>query len=84
MNRCVTLSKINIIIGETKKITLTKSEPAIGLTITDNGTGYAFIKRIRVCMGYHFLNCNTSGRWCLIVVLITDFSVDLLLVSYLL
>lgn len=26
---------------------LTKSEDALGLTITDNGAGYAFIKRIK-------------------------------------
>ncbi len=33
--------------GQTKEITVTKSEPALGLTITDNGTGYPFVKRIR-------------------------------------
>lgn len=26
---------------------ITKTEEALGLTITDNGTGYAFIKRIK-------------------------------------
>lgn len=30
--------------GETKEVEVTKSEDALGLTITDNGTGYAFIK----------------------------------------
>lgn len=33
--------------GVTKTVSLTKSEPALGLTITDNGAGYAFIKRIK-------------------------------------
>ena len=33
--------------GETKNITLTKQETSLGLTITDNGAGNAFIKRIR-------------------------------------
>ena len=30
-----------------KEIEITKSEDALGLTITDNGAGYAFIKRIK-------------------------------------
>jgi len=30
--------------GETKEVELTKTEDALGLTITDNGAGYAFIK----------------------------------------
>ena len=33
--------------GQTKRITVNKTEPSIGLTITDNGAGYAFVKRIR-------------------------------------
>jgi hypothetical protein len=33
--------------GNTKKIHVKKTEPSLGLTITDNGTGYAFVKRIR-------------------------------------
>ena len=33
--------------GDTKSITLTKQESSLGLTITDNGAGNAFIKRIR-------------------------------------
>lgn len=33
--------------GTKKEVELTKSEDALGLTITDNGNGYAFIKRIR-------------------------------------
>jgi C-terminal processing protease CtpA/Prc len=32
--------------GQTKEIEIIKSEPALGLTITDNGAGYCFIKRI--------------------------------------
>ncbi|XP_019631374.1 PREDICTED: PDZ domain-containing protein GIPC1-like isoform X1 [Branchiostoma belcheri] len=49
--------------GQTKDIEVTKSAPALGLTITDNGAGYAFIKRIKedsimdnvktVCVGDH-------------------------------
>lgn len=30
-----------------KEVEITKSEDALGLTITDNGAGYAFIKRIK-------------------------------------
>jgi len=33
--------------GRPKEIELKKTEDALGLTITDNGAGYAFIKRIR-------------------------------------
>ncbi|CAH1102380.1 unnamed protein product [Psylliodes chrysocephalus] len=33
--------------GRPKEVELTKSEDALGLTITDNGAGYAFIKRIK-------------------------------------
>ena len=33
--------------GRTKEVTINKSEGALGLTITDNGAGYAFVKRIR-------------------------------------
>uniref|UniRef100_H2Y5A9 PDZ domain-containing protein n=1 Tax=Ciona savignyi TaxID=51511 RepID=H2Y5A9_CIOSA len=33
--------------GEKKVVTVEKSEAALGLTITDNGAGYAFVKRIR-------------------------------------
>lgn len=32
--------------GETKEVEVTKTEDALGLTITDNGAGYAFIKVI--------------------------------------
>lgn len=33
--------------GNCKKITISKDAAALGLTITDNGNGLAFIKRIR-------------------------------------
>ncbi|CAF0838363.1 unnamed protein product [Didymodactylos carnosus] len=33
--------------GQAKEIEIVKSESALGLTITDNGAGYAFIKRIK-------------------------------------
>ncbi|XP_046353454.1 PDZ domain-containing protein GIPC1-like [Haliotis rufescens] len=33
--------------GRPKEMDVTKSEDALGLTITDNGAGYAFIKRIK-------------------------------------
>lgn len=33
--------------GQPKECDITKSEDALGLTITDNGAGYAFIKRIK-------------------------------------
>jgi hypothetical protein len=33
--------------GQPKVVDITKNEDALGLTITDNGAGYAFIKRIK-------------------------------------
>ena len=33
--------------GQTKEISVKKTEVALGLTITDNGAGYPFVKRIR-------------------------------------
>jgi signal transduction histidine kinase len=33
--------------GRPKEIEIKKSEDALGLTITDNGAGFAFIKRIK-------------------------------------
>ena len=33
--------------GRAKEVEITKQEDALGLTITDNGAGYAFIKRIK-------------------------------------
>lgn len=36
-----------IVPGRAKEVELVKSEDALGLTITDNGGGYCFIKRIK-------------------------------------
>lgn len=33
--------------GRPKEIEIVKTEDALGLTITDNGAGYAFVKRIK-------------------------------------
>ncbi|KAJ8039700.1 PDZ domain-containing protein GIPC1 [Holothuria leucospilota] len=33
--------------GESRELSVMKSQPALGLTITDNGAGFAFIKRIK-------------------------------------
>ena len=33
--------------GESKEVTIVKSKPSLGLTITDNGAGHSFIKRVR-------------------------------------
>ncbi|CAF0762088.1 unnamed protein product [Didymodactylos carnosus] len=33
--------------GQAKEIDIVKSESALGLTITDNGAGYAFVKRVK-------------------------------------
>uniref|UniRef100_A0A8C4TNV4 GIPC PDZ domain containing family, member 3 n=1 Tax=Erpetoichthys calabaricus TaxID=27687 RepID=A0A8C4TNV4_ERPCA len=57
--------------GQTKEVEVTKSEDALGLTITDNGAGYAFIKRIKegsvidrlktVCVGDHIEAINDQS-----------------------
>ncbi|XP_007896904.2 PDZ domain-containing protein GIPC3 isoform X1 [Callorhinchus milii] len=57
--------------GQLKEVEVTKSEDALGLTITDNGTGYAFIKRIKegstidrikmVCVGDHIEAINNRS-----------------------
>lgn len=54
--------------GRPKEIEIVKSEDALGLTITDNGAGYAFIKRIKensvidrishICIGDHIEKLN--------------------------
>lgn len=54
--------------GRPKVVDLEKSEDALGLTITDNGAGYAFIKRIKegsvmdriegICVGDHIEKIN--------------------------
>ena len=33
--------------GQAKEVEIAKNEDALGLTITDNGAGYAFIKRVK-------------------------------------
>jgi hypothetical protein len=35
------------LLGRAKEVEVYKSDDALGLTITDNGAGYAFIKRIK-------------------------------------
>jgi len=55
--------------GEAKDVTVFKNAPALGLTITDNGNGYAFIKRVRessvasnykeINVGDHIASINT-------------------------
>ncbi|KAL6469454.1 hypothetical protein MHYP_G00229780 [Metynnis hypsauchen] len=57
--------------GDTKEVEVTKTEDALGLTITDNGAGYAFIKRIKegstidrlktVCVGDHIEAINDQS-----------------------
>jgi hypothetical protein len=36
-----------LLAGREKHLELVKSDDALGLTITDNGAGYAFVKRIK-------------------------------------
>ena len=38
---------IFFVLGRPKEVEVHKGEDALGLTITDNGAGYAFIKRIK-------------------------------------
>lgn len=57
--------------GQPKVVDITKSEDALGLTITDNGAGYAFIKRIKegsimdkiegICVGDHIEKINDKS-----------------------
>lgn len=57
--------------GQPKVVDITKTEDALGLTITDNGAGYAFIKRIKegsimdsiegVCVGDHIEKINDNS-----------------------
>lgn len=50
-------------LGRPKEIELRKTEDALGLTITDNGCGYAFIKRIKegsVIDGIEYIQVTTS------------------------
>ena len=57
--------------GQRKFVTLVKNNPALGLTITDNGAGCAFIKRIKegsiidgvaqICVGDHIEAINNKA-----------------------
>ncbi|XP_030388243.1 PDZ domain-containing protein GIPC3 [Scaptodrosophila lebanonensis] len=57
--------------GRPKEIEIIKAEDALGLTITDNGAGYAFIKRIKegsiidriehICVGDHIEKLNDQN-----------------------
>ncbi|KAF6108904.1 GIPC PDZ domain containing family member 2 [Phyllostomus discolor] len=61
--------------GITKEVSVYKSEDALGLTITDNGAGYSFIKRIKdgsiidsaktICVGDHIecINGENIAGW---------------------
>lgn len=56
--------------GQRKTVEVLKTSPALGLTITDNGAGRAFIKRIKegsiadevaqICVGDHIEAINDS------------------------
>ena len=56
--------------GQCKTVTVLKTSPALGLTITDNGAGCAFIKRIKegsiadgvaqICIGDHIEAINNT------------------------
>ena len=55
--------------GRPKEIEVEKNEDALGLTITDNGAGYAFIKRIRENSIISRLDCvqvSYSSLYCVI------------------
>ena len=47
LNKCLSQNHFSHL-GKHKAISVLKSEDALGLTITDNGAGYAFVKRIKV------------------------------------
>jgi len=57
--------------GQRKAVTVVKASPALGLTITDNGAGCAFIKRIKegsiidgvaqICVGDHIEAINNKS-----------------------
>ncbi|XP_065186324.1 PDZ domain-containing protein GIPC3-like [Sycon ciliatum] len=54
--------------GHSKEVTINKSEPSLGLTVTDNGAGCAFVKKIKessiicktpeVSIGDHIVSIN--------------------------
>ena len=47
MNSLLEPHHIFFFAGKQKELAVLKSEDALGLTITDNGAGYAFVKRIK-------------------------------------
>lgn len=47
MNCLINNVVIFLLIGRPKEIEIAKTNEALGLTITDNGSGYCFIKRIK-------------------------------------
>ena len=47
MNTLVQVQTSNFFTGQKKELEVEKTEDALGLTITDNGAGYTFIKRIK-------------------------------------
>ena len=55
----------DFVAGQKKELEVEKTEDALGLTITDNGAGYAFIKRIKegsvVSRYNHIKVCNEGG-----------------------
>lgn len=55
--------------GETKEVEVTKTEDALGLTITDNGAGYAFIK---VNKSQGLLPVLFISETCLVLVCLTQ------------
>lgn len=69
-NRILSISSLLVIpiiySGQKKTVQLTKSCPSLGLTITDNGAGYAFVKRMQVSIFIAFivecLNCLRMFR----------------------
>lgn len=50
-----------------KEVEVIKSQDALGLTITDNGAGYAFIKRIKEGSVIDSIPHITVGFWLLCV-----------------
>jgi hypothetical protein len=50
--------------GRPKEVEVYKSDDALGLTITDNGAGYAFIKRIKENSVISRLGCIEVNIFC--------------------
>jgi hypothetical protein len=57
--------------GRPKEVEVYKSDDALGLTITDNGAGYAFIKRIKENSVISRLGCiEVNNFFCLGCILV--------------